>query len=163
MRPRELSFPHHDSNYSYGTLFPRHWKSLSTIVDRSKNMKIHMKFWWKMWTTANVLARSEEWNLQVGLWFIFICAFANAQIKNPQEHVANADNPEKCYDCYKIWRKNTFVLLSIMKFVVLVSGSRLIQNRRQKVFNRAALRFCGGLDTKNWQNLNWFIVFHVSI
>jgi len=40
----------------------------------------------------------------------------------------------------------------------------LDQNRRQKVFNRGALRFCGGAwHSKNWQNLNWFTVFHVTI
>jgi len=38
------------------------------------------------------------------------------------------------------------------------------QNRRQKVFNGGALRLCGGAwHSKNWQKLNWFIVFHVSI
>ena len=38
------------------------------------------------------------------------------------------------------------------------------QNRRQKVFYRGALSFCGGAwHSKNWQKLNWYIVFHVSI
>ena len=38
------------------------------------------------------------------------------------------------------------------------------QNRRQKVFNRGVLRFCGwAWHSKNWQKLNRFIVFHVSI
>ena len=46
-----------------------------------------------------------------------------------------------------------------------------LQNRRQKVFNRGALRLCGetlhlcggAWNSKNWQKLHWFIVFHVSI
>jgi len=44
------------------------------------------------------------------------------------------------------------------------------QNRRQKVFTRGfaflrgALGLCGwAWYSKNWQNLIWFIVFHVSI
>ena len=45
------------------------------------------------------------------------------------------------------------------------------QNRRQKVFNRGVLRICGGAlclcggawNSKNWQKINWFIVFHVLI
>ena len=37
------------------------------------------------------------------------------------------------------------------------------QNRRQKVFNRGALRFCGeAWHSKNGKNLNWFVVFHTS-
>ena len=40
----------------------------------------------------------------------------------------------------------------------------LAQNRRQKVFNRGALRSCGrAWHSKKWQKLNWHIVFHVSI
>jgi len=34
------------------------------------------------------------------------------------------------------------------------------QKRRQKVFNRGALRLCRGAWT---QNFCWFIVFHISI
>jgi len=38
------------------------------------------------------------------------------------------------------------------------------QNCRWKVFNRGALRLCGGLDIlKIDKNSTWFIVFHVSI
>jgi len=38
------------------------------------------------------------------------------------------------------------------------------QNRRQKVFNRGALDFCGvAWYSKNWQKVNWFIVCHVLI
>jgi len=54
---------------------------------------------------------------------------------------------------------------------MLKSKAGHIQNRRQKVFNRGALRFCRGAlalcgrdwHSKIWQKLNWFIVFHVSI
>jgi len=46
-----------------------------------------------------------------------------------------------------------------------------IQHRRQEVFTRGALRSCGGalrlcpagLKLKSWWNLQWFIVFHISI
>ena len=39
-----------------------------------------------------------------------------------------------------------------------------VQYRRQKVFNRGALRFFRvAWHSKNWQILYWFIVFHVSI
>ena len=42
--------------------------------------------------------------------------------------------------------------------------NRQNQNRRQKVFNREVLRLCEGVShSKNWQKLNCFIVFHVSI
>jgi len=45
------------------------------------------------------------------------------------------------------------------------------QKYHQKVFNRGTLRFCEGSlglcgrawHSTNWQNLNWFIVFHVSL
>ena len=40
----------------------------------------------------------------------------------------------------------------------------LAQNRRQKVFNRGLCVSAGGSwHSKNWQNLHWFIGFHVSI
>jgi len=49
-------------------------------------------------------------------------------------------------------------------------GCGSTQNRRQKVFNRGALPFCGealglcgGWHSKNWQNLKWFTVLHISI
>jgi len=38
------------------------------------------------------------------------------------------------------------------------------RNRRWKVFNRGALRLCGGAwHSKNWQKLPWFTGFHISI
>jgi len=38
-----------------------------------------------------------------------------------------------------------------------------VQNCRQKVFNRGALRLCGRVwHSKNWQKPYWFIVFHVQ-
>jgi len=40
----------------------------------------------------------------------------------------------------------------------------LVQNRRQKVFNRGALRLCrGAWHSEIWQKLHWFEVFHISI
>jgi len=44
-----------------------------------------------------------------------------------------------------------------------MARQRRTQNRRQKVFNRGALRVCGGLDIIKLIKLHWFIVFHVSI
>jgi len=39
-----------------------------------------------------------------------------------------------------------------------------MQNRRQEVFIRGALRLCrGDLILKSWLNLQWFVVFHISI
>ena len=38
------------------------------------------------------------------------------------------------------------------------------QNRRRKVLNREALRLCkGSWNSKIWQKIHWFIVFHSSI
>ena len=37
------------------------------------------------------------------------------------------------------------------------------QNRRQKVFNRGALRLCaGGFDISKFDKFNWFVVFNTS-
>jgi len=39
----------------------------------------------------------------------------------------------------------------------------LNQNRRQEVFNRWALRFCGGLDIVTLTKTPLILVFHVSM
>jgi len=40
----------------------------------------------------------------------------------------------------------------------------LVQNRRQKVFNRGALRLCrAAWHSKIWQKLHWFKAFHISV
>jgi len=59
--------------------------------------------------------------------------------------------------------ENTIDLLSL---VLRPDEGRSLpgQNRRQKVFNKEVLGLCGGSwHSKNWRNLNWFIVFHVSL
>ena len=70
------------------------------------------------------------------------------------------------------WTCSSGISKPVKCFDVIVRRDRYVyQNRRQKVFNRGALRFCGGAlglfggawHSKHWQKLNWFIVFHVSV
>jgi len=65
----------------------------------------------------------------------------------------------------------TWIIAGARLTLNLIGYWCLTQNRRQKVFNKQALHFCGGAlglcggarHSKNWQKFNWFIVFRVSI
>ena len=70
-------------------------------------------------------------------------------------------NGHKCYAGIPSLLKTKTVKTRSISFSALSAPK---QNRRQKVFNRVSLRFCGGAwHSKNQQKLHWFIVFHISI
>jgi len=77
-----------------------------------------------------------------------------AEVLHCYTSTSNATTPSVSYfqssssgECNFIKKYATLLLVALV--ITERIAHYLKQNRRQKVFNRGALRFCGGLDTKN--------------